>query len=79
AYAFMNYMMEPKVIAEVSNYKRYANANAAAAPYVLPAVQSDPGIYPTREQVRDLAVQLADTPQHTRSMTRAWEKFKTGQ
>ncbi|HUX73662.1 MAG TPA: polyamine ABC transporter substrate-binding protein [Steroidobacteraceae bacterium] len=79
AYAFMNYMMEPKVIAEVSNYKRYANANAAAAAYVLPAVKSDPGIYPTSEQVRDLAVQLADTPQHTRAMTRAWEKFKTGQ
>jgi putrescine transport system substrate-binding protein len=79
AYAFINYMMDPKVIAEVSNYKRYANANAAALAYVDPAVRSDPVVYPTAAQVRDLAVQLADTPEHTRAMTRIWETFKTGQ
>ncbi len=79
AYAFINYMMEPRVIAEVSNYKRYANANAAAQAFVLPDVKSDPGIYPTPAQARSLALQLADTPQHTRDMTRMWERFKTGQ
>ncbi len=79
AYAFINYLMTPKVVAAISNYKRYANANAAAAPYVLADVKSDPGIYPTAAQVHDLAIQLADTPEHTRELTRAWERFKTGQ
>ncbi len=78
AYAFIDYMMEPKVIAEVSNYKRYANANAAAQAYVDAGVKANAGIYPTAAQVRDLAVELADTAEHTREMTRMWERFKTG-
>ena len=79
AYAFLNYMMEPKVIADVSNFKRYADANAAAQALVLPEVKSDPGIYPTLDQRRSLAVQLSDSPDQTRAVTRVWQKFKTGQ
>src|SRR5579862_5605732 len=33
AYAFMNYMMDPKAVAEVTNFKRFANANLAAQPF----------------------------------------------
>jgi putrescine transport system substrate-binding protein len=79
AYAFMNYMMTPQVIADVSNFKRYANANLASQPFVLPAVKDDPGIYPPTEQRQSLAVQLADSPEQTRAITRVWQKFKTGQ
>jgi putrescine transport system substrate-binding protein len=79
AYAFMNYIMTPQVIADVSNFKRYANANAASQPLVLPAVKDDPGIYPPLEQRQSLAVQLADSPDQTRAITRVWQKFKTGQ
>jgi putrescine transport system substrate-binding protein len=79
AYAFMNHMMSPQVIAEVSNFKRYANANAASQPLVLPAVKDDPGIYPPPDQRQALAVQLADSPEQTRAITRVWQKFKTGQ
>jgi putrescine transport system substrate-binding protein len=79
AYAFMNYMMIPQVIADVSNFKRYANGNLASQPFVLPAVKDDPGIYPPPEQRQSLAVQLADSPEQTRAITRAWQKFKTGE
>jgi putrescine transport system substrate-binding protein len=79
AYAFMNYMMTPQVIADVSNFKRYANANAASQPLVLPAVKDDPGIYPPAGQRQSLAVQLADSSEQTRAITRVWQKFKTGQ
>jgi putrescine transport system substrate-binding protein len=79
AYAFMNYMMTPQVIADVSNFKRYANANAASQALVLPAVKNDPGIYPPPEQQKLLAVQMADSPEQTRAITRVWQKFKTGQ
>ncbi len=79
AYAFMNYMMTPQVIADVSNFKRYANANAASQSLVLPAVKDDPGIYPPLDQRQKLAVQLADSPEQTRAITRVWQKFKTGQ
>jgi putrescine transport system substrate-binding protein len=79
AYAFMNYMMTPQVIADVSNFKRYANANTASQSMVLPVVKDDPGIYPTPQQRQKLALQLADSPEQTRAITRVWQKFKTDQ
>jgi putrescine transport system substrate-binding protein len=79
AYAYLNYIMTPQVIADISNFKRYANANAASQPLVLPAVKDDPGIYPPPEQRQKLAVQLADSADQTRAITRVWQKFKTGQ
>jgi putrescine transport system substrate-binding protein len=79
AYAFMNYIMTPQVIADISNFKRYADANSAAQPLVQSAVKDDPGIYPTPEQMQRLKVQLADSPEQTRAITRVWQKFKTGQ
>ncbi len=75
----MNYIMEPKVTADSSIFKRFANANAASEPYVLQAVKDDPGIYPSPELRQKLAVQLADSPDQTRAITRIWQKFKTGQ
>jgi putrescine transport system substrate-binding protein len=79
AYAFMNYIMEPQVSADISNFKRYANANLAAQPMVQPDVKDDPRIYPPPDQREKLAVQLADSPEQTRAITRVWQKFKTGQ
>jgi putrescine transport system substrate-binding protein len=79
AYAYLNYIMEPKVIADISNFKRYANANLASQPYVLQSVKDDPAIYPPPELREKLAVQLADSPEQTRIITRMWERFKTGQ
>jgi len=79
AYAYLNYMMDPQVIAAITNFKRYANANLASAPYVLPSVKDDPSIYPPTALRQKLAVQLADSPEQTRAITRMWQKFKTGQ
>ena len=79
AYAFLNYILTPKVIAEISNFKRYANADAQAQSLIEPSVRDDPAIYPPVEQRQKLAVQLADSADQTRAITRVFEKFKTGQ
>jgi putrescine transport system substrate-binding protein len=79
AYAFMNYIMTPRVIADISNFKRYANANAASQPLVLASVKTDPGIYPPPEQRQKLAVELSDSADQSRAITRVWQRFKTGQ
>jgi putrescine transport system substrate-binding protein len=76
AYAFINFVMLPEVIGEITNFKGYANANAVAQP--LASVKNDPGIYPTPELMPKLTVQLADSDDQTRAITRVWEKFKTG-
>ena len=79
AYAYLNYIMTPQVIADISNFKRYANANTASQPLVSESVRNDPGIYPPPEQRQKLAVQLADSADQTRAITRVWQRFKTGQ
>jgi putrescine transport system substrate-binding protein len=79
AYAFINYILTPKVIADISNFKRYANADAQAQSLLDPSVRDDPGIYPPVAQREKLAVQLADSADQTRAITRVWQKFKTGQ
>jgi putrescine transport system substrate-binding protein len=79
AYTFINYILTPRVIADISNFKRYADADAQAQSLLDPAVRDDPGIYPPKEQTEKLAVQLADSADQTRAITRVWQKFKTGQ
>jgi len=79
AYAFINYLMTPQVIADISNFKRYANANLASQPLVHDDVKSDPAIYPTPEERKRLSVQLADSSDQTRAITRVWQEFKAAQ
>lgn len=78
AHQFINYLMEPEVIAAVSNYVFYANANSAAMEHVLDEVKSDPGIYPTEEVKANLFPDLADSQKFNRWLTRAWTAIKTG-
>src|ERR1700723_1735919 len=78
AYAYLNYIMTPQVVADISNFKRYAIANAAAQPLVSEPVGDDPGIVPRPELRQKLAVQLADSADQTGAITRVGVKFKTG-
>jgi putrescine transport system substrate-binding protein len=78
AYAFMDYMMTPQVIADISNYTHYASANVAALPLLLPAVRNDPIIYPPPEVQQRLVVVLPDSPEQLRAITRMWQRVKSG-
>lgn len=79
AHAFINYLLDPQVIAKDSNFIANANANAAASPFVDPLILSDPAIYPPPDVQRRLFVQTEDSPEQTRAITRIWQKFKTSQ
>ena len=46
AHRFLQYLMEPEVIADISNHVAYANANTSATRLLDKAVAGDPGIYP---------------------------------
>jgi putrescine transport system substrate-binding protein len=79
AHLFINYLMNPQVIANISNFTGFANANAAASPLLDASIVSDPIIYPPRDQQQLLFVQAEDSPEQSRAITRLWQKFKTGQ
>jgi putrescine transport system substrate-binding protein len=79
AYRFINYILEPRVIADISNFTGFANPNAAALPLLDPAIAANPTVYPTQEQRRRLFVQKMDSSDESRAITRLWQKFKTAQ
>jgi putrescine transport system substrate-binding protein len=79
AHAFINYLMDPQVSANNSNFVNYANGNAASFAMVSDEVKNDPGIYPTPEVKAKLFPSLAYNEQATATMARLWQKFTTGQ
>jgi putrescine transport system substrate-binding protein len=79
AHEFINYLMEPAVIAAVSDYVAYANANAASFEMIDEAVRTDPSVYPTPEVKAKLYPHLAESQEYSRLSNRAWTRFRTGQ
>ncbi|MBV9621543.1 MAG: extracellular solute-binding protein, partial [Gammaproteobacteria bacterium] len=77
AHQFLNYMLEPRVIAAVTNYIRYANDNKAAEVFVAPEILHDPTIYPTAEVERRLYTDSEADPALERLRTRTWTRVKT--
>ena len=78
AQQFVNYLMQPDVIAPISNYVAYANANSAATPLVDEEVRNNPGIYPSAATQEKLVVIKSATDKEVRNMTRVWTRTKTG-
>ncbi len=78
AHLFIDYLMRPDVIANVSNTTNYANGNAAATPLVKDSVRNDPGVYPPPEIKAKLFPNLADTEEFSRLENRTWTRFSTG-
>lgn len=78
AHKFLNYLLRPEVIARVTNFIHYANANIAAAPFVDPEILSDPAAYPDDEARDRLHHRLALAPKQERQRMRMWSRVKTG-
>ncbi|MCB9992193.1 MAG: polyamine ABC transporter substrate-binding protein [Hyphomicrobiaceae bacterium] len=79
AYKWMNFIMQPEITADITNYVWYANANTASMPLVDPEVSGDPAIFPPPDVLAKLFPQVTYDPQTDRFMTRAWTAIKTGQ
>ena len=78
AYAFLDYILRPEVIAEVSNYVAYANGNKASVPMIEESILNDPGVYPSDETLNKLFT-LAELPANIeRVRTRSWTRIKSG-
>jgi putrescine transport system substrate-binding protein len=70
---------DPQVLAHISNSTGFANANPATLPLLDASIASDTAVYPTPDQQQRLIVQLEDSPEQARAITRLWQKFKTAQ
>ena len=79
AHKFINYILEPEVVAAITNYVFYANPNLPALEFVDEEVKSNPGIYPPAETIAKAFVMKAHTPEFEEVLTRTWTRIKTGQ
>ncbi len=79
AHAFLNFILEPKVIAAISNDLHYGNDNLAARQFTKPELLTDPVVYPPPALRARLYLPLELGADYDRLRTRAWTRIKTGQ
>jgi putrescine transport system substrate-binding protein len=79
AHAFLDYLMEPEVIADITNAVGQANGNVASLPHVAQALRDDPTVYPTDEVFARLTVDKAFSAEMLRTIGRAWTRIQAGQ
>ncbi|KQN73839.1 spermidine/putrescine ABC transporter substrate-binding protein [Devosia sp. Leaf64] len=79
AMKFINYILEPKVVADITNTVFYANPNPASLEFVNEDVKSNPSIYPSAETLAKGFTMKAHSPEFEEVLTRTWTRIKTGQ
>jgi putrescine transport system substrate-binding protein len=78
AHKFINYLLDPEVVAKCTNFTNYANANIVANKFVDAAILADPAIYPDDELKKRLWTLKTASQEIERARTRAWSTIKTG-
>jgi spermidine/putrescine transport system substrate-binding protein len=73
---FMNYILEPKVGAALTNYVNYGSPNKAAEPYIDKAILDNPLIYPPADELAKLPFQK-DIGEDELKYSDRWTEVKT--
>ncbi|PCM46805.1 MULTISPECIES: polyamine ABC transporter substrate-binding protein [Pseudomonas] len=78
AHAFINYLLKPEVIAQVSDYVGYANPNPGSDKLMEQSIRTDEAVYPPQAVLDKTYVSVELPPNIQRLMTRSWTKVKSG-
>ncbi len=73
---FVNFILDPKIGARISNFTQFASPNQAARPFLRPKDLQNTAIYP-RPEVMDRLEFLRDLGGKSRLVDRAWTEVKT--
>jgi len=79
AYKFINFMLQPQVIADITNELHYGNDNLAANALVDPQILNDPTLYPTPAIEARLFRATEVSAATERLRTRTWTRIKTAE
>ncbi len=79
ALRFVDYLLRPAVIADISDAVSYPNPNVPGTALVKPALRDDPAVYPPPEVRRRFFVDLPAPADYERARTRAWTRLKSGE
>lgn len=78
AHKFLEFIMRPEIIAEISNYVSYPNGNSASQSLVDKSITDDPMITPTKETIDTKLFGLAVLPPEvSKKYTDVWTELKS--
>ncbi|TXH34529.1 MAG: polyamine ABC transporter substrate-binding protein [Rhodospirillaceae bacterium] len=78
AYAFINYILDPKVAADFTNTVGYGSGVPDSVKYLNPSYANDHSIFPTAEDRAKLFASPTVSQKFARERTRVWTSFKSG-
>ncbi|NOY14123.1 MAG: spermidine/putrescine ABC transporter substrate-binding protein [Deltaproteobacteria bacterium] len=76
AHKWINYILDAKVGAKLSNYNRFATPNAASMPFITPEDLKNPGIYPDEATMKTLFFSK-DLGNKMKLVDEAWTRAKS--
>jgi putrescine transport system substrate-binding protein len=79
AYQFINFILRPDVIAEITNEIYYGNDNLASRSLIHPIILNDPTLYPTPAIEARLYRATEASAAAERIRTRTWTRVKTAE
>lgn len=79
AYAFIDYLLKPDVMAGISSYVSYGNVVKDSLPLIDESVRTNPGVYPSDEMMKKIFPLEPLTPEVSRQYTDMWSAMKSGQ
>lgn len=77
AHAFLNTLLDPKVIAPISDFLGYPNANKDSLPLINKEITGNPNLTPTSEALKTLYVVQPLPQKMERVRTRVWTSIKS--
>ncbi|WP_431267283.1 polyamine ABC transporter substrate-binding protein [Dankookia sp. P2] len=78
AQAFIDFLLQPEVMAAITSQVRYPNAVPASRPLVAQAVRDDPNVYPAEAALARAFVPGTLNQAGERARTRLWSRFRAG-
>ncbi|MFZ4407917.1 MAG: extracellular solute-binding protein [Paracraurococcus sp.] len=78
AQAFIDFLLQPEMMAAITSQVRYPNAVPASRPLVAPAVRDDANVYPDEAALARAFVPGTQAPAGERARTRLWSRFRAG-
>jgi putrescine transport system substrate-binding protein len=76
AHKFINYLLSPKVVADITASVGYANAVPASLEHVPAEIRNDPVVFPPQDA--RLYTPVLATPAYERARNRLWTRIKAG-
>ena len=78
AQAFIDFLLQPEMMAAITSQVRYPNAVPASRALVAPAVRDDPNVYPPEAALAQAFVPGTLNQGAERARTRLWSRFRAG-